>query len=262
MNFNDAYYDEEKEIVICEETRYIAEDETTTVLSEYPFESFLKNRFEDEIEKSNEFILKYYQAKGAGENEMLLKRFYKAWLRIFKKKDWEHSYPENEIFPQALKKLAQFVSQLYDGMFPNSPQPREFQAILSSIDNEKIDTGYILNARYRSRIPRFNNSLISNLLIDTTTSVSQWYAFFRGEIPETKINWIVSDHPENHLWYFISKLLSENLLDTNPKQQWKFLRDVFLFNGEEIKSDFYKNHNYLNRKGKQKIENAFRILRN
>ena len=81
LNEPDRYYDPKKKTVLVTVETRIDEDVTETTIEEWPFEDFIKSRFEDEINLSKGFISETYRTKGDSENSWAYKRLLRAFLK-------------------------------------------------------------------------------------------------------------------------------------------------------------------------------------
>ena len=120
-------------------------------------------------------------------------------------------------------------------------------------------TGFKLKKQVRnSRLREFYDSLSAYSFIKDQDNLSL-NAFFNGEIPKRKINWTKE---LNELKYFIDCISDELILEKVPGQQWKYLDDIFIFQGEQLPYSWHRNHNKLKDKKKRaSIANLTNMLR-
>jgi len=256
INEPNRYYDPQKGAVVTFVVRRIDEIESETTLEEYPLEDFIRNSFEEEMQKSIQLISEVYRSKGDSENAWAYKRLLKAFDKHYERLKNYPDYPEYELLPSSLMTIVKHAIKQYDQMYSF---PLIAKAKRKLIAENAVNTGYVIKKEYRPRIMEFSRELISASFIDPNTEPEQWYAFFRGEFPQDKINWIV-DRPDGHLWYFIQQIEESKILLEFPKQQWKYLDHIFTFKGNSLPPKFYDNH-YLNKKGMKVLDHAFHILK-
>lgn len=252
INEPDRYYDVAKKVVIVFVETQIDEDEKETTLEEYSFEDFITGRFEDETLNSIQLITEVYRSKGDSENAWAYKRLLRAFDKYYEHLKNYPDYPEYELLPSSLMTIVEHAIKLYDHMFTFDLIAKVKRRINAE---GAVNTGYVIKSEYRHRIIKFNDELIKALVIDRNTKPEQWWAFFRGELPQNKIDWTVKT-PCGHLWRFIKMIEESKILVTFPKQQWKFLELIFTFNGKPVPERFYDNH-YLSRKSHKALNQAF-----
>lgn len=259
LNDSDRYYDTQRKTVLVTVITRIDEDVTETTFEELSFENFINGKFEDEINLSKGFISEIYKTKGESENTWAYKRLLQAFLKNYERLSNYPDYPGRELLPAALIEIVTHSIKLYENLL-NNPMVLKVKKIITNSKGAKSATGYKIKTEFWNNISNFNEELISAKFIDDATKISMWYSFLGGNKPKSRINWI-GEKPANSLWYFITKLKNDQVLKTFPKQQWKHLPMIFTFNGKEFTSDFYKDHDYLNKKAKDKLDKAIKILK-
>jgi len=250
----DGYYDKEKGVVMIYVEERIDEEITQTTLEEFSFEEYLEYRFEQEKSNSMSLIKEIYKNKGKSKNQWTFKRLLKAFLENYNKYSKHLEYPESELLPNALIEIVKYALKLYDKLL-SDPLVSKVKEIIANAEANNIDTGFQIRTEHLVKIKDFNQELIRIKFVDSLTVTSQWNTFFRGLIPQSRINIIAQKGP-NTLWHFLKKLEHSKVMKSFPKQQFKHIPKIFTINNEEIKPDFYKNHNYLNKKIKNQLDQA------
>lgn len=252
----ELYYDRDKHVVMVYVETLIDEDVTETSWEEYQFENYIRDRFEEETQKSIQLITETYRSKGNSENAFAYKRLLRAFDRHFERLKNYLDYPECELLPSSLLEIVSHAIKQYDQFYDFDLIAKVKKKIKSE---DIVKTGYKIKGKYWPRIPGFNDALIEASFIDPKTTVEQWHEFFRGEFPKVKIKWIV-DSPSGHLWYFIKKIKDSEILVAFPKQQYKYLDRIFTFNDDAVPERFYDNH-YLREESKEILNKALDILK-
>jgi hypothetical protein len=253
----DEYFDVEKGTAFILFETQIDEDVKETSLVEYPFEDFIRNRFGEEILISKSLVSEFYKSyTNIGDQEFAYKRLLRAFIKNFDSLKTYPHYPESELLPAALIEIVSHAMVLYRMMF-NDPMERQVNTMIRREELLTGQTGFNLKAHQKGKIPELNRIFIFSSFIDPETKPAQWYKFFSGKYTENKINWIGQPAA---LKYFIDQISCDKFMDSPPKQRYKHLAKIFLLKGDELNPDFYKNHYYLGKKAKNKIDGILTTL--
>lgn len=123
---------------------------------------------------------------------------------------------------------------------------------VSKQDDSNI-TGFKLKAQFSNKhMGDFYQQLITNGFILTLIDIKLFNSFFRGEIPERKINWRKDLH---ELKYFIDCICNDEILEKKPGQQWKYIDKIFTHDRKKLPENWQRNHNKLKDNKKKDIIN-------
>lgn len=258
---NSSYYDPSKKVIIKEwwdeednEVGYKVSN------NEYTFEEFVRMRFELQEEKSKSLIYECYKLKGESENIWLYKKLMKLFPDIIGLKNKIIDYPECELFTNSVLNIYGFVFTLYKGMLALPLLDNKVRKSLESIPRPTIETSFSLKLNAKERIIPFHQKLVKKFYVDDKTNVSQWFTFFKGYVPEKKINWIAQDGLSSFR-YFVNGMKNLDSLKVMPTQPYKDSLKVFLFNGNEIPPRFYQNHNSCKKQTRMELDKIINILK-
>ncbi len=236
---------------------YDAEGLASTVRTEYPFEQYIHDRFEDENYNSKDLISQFYKNnKDIREKELVYLKLLRSFTGHFNEAKNVPFYPDVELLISGLIEVVKYANHLYRNFF-RSPLIKESKDIIKEEEKRIGQTGFILKKEPKKRIPAFHSVLISFPLIEKNSPIEHWYKFFNGHFPKEKINWIGE---ANQLRYFIMQLTVPELIENPPYQNFKYIPRMFKIKGENIVKNINKNNTYLNDPDKRRIDRLIKTL--
>ena len=109
--------------------------------------------------------------------------------------------------------------------------------------HSKNDTGFKLKPQVRNAPLRVTiDKMIHNNIVTGRTRRESLEQFFNGEKPNEIIDWHLDPR---ELYYFISQISNDQILEKKPGHKWKTLDQMFTKDGIVLSTNWYRNCNKL-----------------
>lgn len=222
----------------------ILEEKTNTCEYELTFSEFVQQEFDQQLKITKGLIYQKSTQNGDDQDKKLYKHILLNCL------DFQISIdksPELNFRPELNKFISQFLKYAYSKFEKYYPKTLEIQRVKRYYER-RSDSNY---TGFKLKPPPRNAPLKDTVelmfikeFVTKHTKSESIHQFFNGEIPkpEKRIDWNKDLH---ELKFFIDQIYNDDILEKKKKQQWKYIKDVFTCNGEDLEEDWHRNHNKL-----------------
>jgi len=257
------YYSEEQDVIIAQgilprndKRGELLDEETNTREYTITFKEYVIEEFQKQLTISKKLIREQSKSNTDGQDLKLYKRTLIDCLDAQKWVDSQRDLKFKKEIESLIRGILTYVHRKFYKYYSTIP---EYKAVKDYYDNKRVGniTGFKLKTQVRNaRIKDIFELMLGNFISRKTNRKSFEQFLLEGAKPQSPIDW---NRERNELWYFITKLCSEEILQNRPKQRWKNLDGVFTQNGTKLESNWYRNNNKL--QNLEKIEEIDSLVR-
>ena len=211
------------------------------------FDQYINKEFLDQVHLSQSLIFEKSKSNGYDQDLKLYNRLLTDLTNLQKGIDKSFDLNFKDELTSGIHQILKYTLKLFSRTYPNIPANRLAKTYFTGDRNSNI-TGFKL--KYQDRrfpIDVFIERLFLHTFV-TKTSPRYIKQFLQGEVPDEKINWNKDQH---ELKFFIDKLYDSAILESKPSQQWRYITQIFTWQGEELPKNWHRNHNKLKNQEKR-----------
>jgi len=226
----------------------LLDDETNTREYELSWPEYVHDEFQRQIEISKRLIIEQSRQNGKDQDAKLYSKILIDCLEVQKYLDSTLEINFDTELNNFIRQILTYAYKKFNKYYSNIPEIKRVKSYYKDQNRLNV-TGFKLKKQIdSSNIKAFLERLYSNKFISKDTPQISITQFLKGRIPTLPIDWKKDPH---ELKFFIDRLCNVEVLEKKPKQKWKHLIKVFILDGNELDSNWHRNHNKLKNRDKR-----------